>query len=105
MRSFASAENLSARSKSRLVVSGMEFTGSPSGQSQSAMDYGMSSKLPTSHSRRAHGRLIRYPPPIFVVSDMLELAQAHAAYRFVVSDDARPRLIVGRVVGPRRSRD
>jgi hypothetical protein len=30
---------------------------------------------------------VRYPLPVFVVSDMLELAQAHASYRFVVLNE------------------
>jgi hypothetical protein len=32
-------------------------------------------------------RPVRYPLSVFVISDMLELAQAHASYRFVISDE------------------
>ncbi|ORY25819.1 HECT-like ubiquitin-conjugating enzyme-binding-domain-containing protein [Naematelia encephala] len=31
--------------------------------------------------------LVRYPLSVFVVSDMLELAQAHASYRFIIADE------------------
>lgn len=29
-----------------------------------------------------------YPLPEFILSDILELAQAHASYRFILSDEA-----------------
>ncbi|ODO09423.1 hypothetical protein I350_03023 [Cryptococcus amylolentus CBS 6273] len=35
----------------------------------------------------ANPPLIRAPLSVFVVSDMLELAQAHASYRFIISDE------------------
>jgi hypothetical protein len=33
-------------------------------------------------------RPIRFPLSVFVVSDMLELAQAHASYRFSIADES-----------------
>lgn len=38
--------------------------------------------------------LVRFPVSVFVVSDMLELSQAHASHRFVISDETtnEPRL-------------
>ena len=33
-------------------------------------------------------RSIRFPLSVFIVSDMLELAQAHASYRFSISDES-----------------
>jgi hypothetical protein len=32
-------------------------------------------------------RPVRYPLSVFILSDMLELAQAHASYRFIISDE------------------
>ncbi|WWC87693.1 uncharacterized protein L201_002585 [Kwoniella dendrophila CBS 6074] len=34
-----------------------------------------------------HLELVRFPLSVFVVSDMLELSQAHASHRFIVSDE------------------
>jgi hypothetical protein len=33
-------------------------------------------------------RQIRFPLSVFIVSDMLELAQAHASYRFSIADES-----------------
>jgi hypothetical protein len=41
-------------------------------------------------------RPVRFPLSIFIMSDLLELAQAHATYRFVITDEdtAAPRLLI-----------
>ena len=39
------------------------------------------------HTDRTDARPIRFPLSVFVVSDMLELAQAHASYRFSIADE------------------
>lgn len=42
-------------------------------------------------------RSLRFPLSVFIVSDMLELAQAHASYRFSITreDDEESKILVG----------
>ena len=51
--------------------------------------------LPPSEAH-AHIRPVRFPLSVFVMSEMLELAQAHATYRFILSDEEsnKPRALL-----------
>jgi hypothetical protein len=54
-------------------------------------NWNTSSKSPTvvlSSWEFADKRPIRFPLSVFIISDMLELAQAHASYRFSIADES-----------------
>ena len=40
------------------------------------------------------GSITRYPLPVFILSDLLALSAAHASYRFHISDERSPRLLL-----------